>query len=369
MTVECAAVNGVNLAQGVCDTPVPPLVIEAARRAMDAGHNIYTRLDGIEPLREAIARKLAAYNKLEVDPQREILVSAGATGAFYSAMMALLNPGDEVLLFEPFYGYHLNTLRAAGMVPVSVALRGAEFALDREALSASLTSRTRAIVINTPSNPAGKVFSRDELGFLAEIARDRDLFVLTDEIYEYFLYDGREHVSMATLPGMRERTVTISGFSKTYSITGWRVGYLAADARWTGAMGYFSDLTYICAPSPFQFACAAGLNELPQSFYTELAADHQRKRDQLCNALNAAGMTPSIPGGAYYVLADSTALSGADAKKKARWLLKETGVASVPGSAFYRPGAPEGENLLRFCFGKTQSDLDRACEALTKLQL
>lgn len=367
MSVECEACGGINLSQGICDTPVPPPVLDAAAAAMREGHNIYTRLDGVAPLRNAIARKMSAYNHLACDPQREVLVTSGATGALYCAVMALLNPGDEAILFEPFYGYHLNTMRTAGVRSVPVALAGEDFRLDTDALRRAITPKTRVIVVNTPSNPAGKVFTRAELESIAALAIQHDLFVFTDEIYEYFLFDGREHISIATLPGMRERTVTISGFSKVYSITGWRVGYAVADPKWIAAMGYFSDLTYICAPSPFQFACAAGLEHLPTSFYTGLADDHQAKRDQLCRALSAAGMQPAIPGGAYYVLANVSALPGETAAQKARFLLRTAGVAAVAGSAFFRPGATEGENLLRFCFGKTQADLDRACAALKGL--
>jgi aminotransferase len=372
MTVECQAAGGVNLAQGVCDTPIPDLVVKAAYQAIRDGHNTYTRLDGVEPLRRAIAKKFQKYNHLDYDPQREILVTSGATGAFDAACKALLNPGDEVLLFEPFYGYHLNTLRAGGMVPVMVPLVGKDFTLDRDALTSAITPRTRAIVINTPSNPAGKVFSRTELEFLASLAVENDWFVFTDEIYEYFLYDGVEHISPATLPGMRERTITMSGFSKVFSITGWRIGYLATDSRWTPSLGYFQDLTYICAPTPFQYACAAGLEQLGDDYYASLATDYLVKRDTLCTALQQSGLTPSIPQGAYYVLADASRLPGKTSRDKALYLLAETKVGTVPGSAFFdRRGAQaaRGENLLRFCFAKTDADLARACDGLSGLRL
>jgi aminotransferase len=372
MTVECQAAGGVNLAQGVCDTPIPDLVVKAAYQAIRDGHNTYTRLDGVEPLRRAIAKKFQKYNHLDYDPQREILVTSGATGAFDAACKALLNPGDEVLLFEPSYGYHLNTLRAGGMVPVMVPLVGKDFTLDRDALTSAITPRTRAIVINTPSNPAGKVFSRTELEFLASLAVENDWFVFTDEIYEYFLYDGVEHISPATLPGMRERTITMSGFSKVFSITGWRIGYLATDSRWTPSLGYFQDLTYICAPTPFQYACAAGLEQLGDDYYASLATDYLVKRDTLCTALQQSGLTPSIPQGAYYVLADASRLPGKTSRDKALYLLAETKVGTVPGSAFFdRRGAQaaRGENLLRFCFAKTDADLARACDGLSGLRL
>lgn len=366
MSVECERLGGINLAQGVCDTGVPGSVAERASRAIAEGHNIYTRLDGIAALRQAIAAKLARHNHLTVDPDGEVLVASGATAAFFAASMALFDPGDEVILFEPFYGYHLNTLSALRVRSVSVPLADGSWDLDLDALRSAITPRTRAIVINSPSNPCGKIFTRAELDALAALAIEHDLFVLTDEIYEYFVYDGAQHISPATLPGMAERTITISGLSKTFSITGWRIGYLAADRRWMGAIGYFHDLTYVCAPSPFQHAAAAGLLELPDSFYSALAHDYQAKRDCLCAALSAAGLSPSVPDGAYYVLADATPLPGADAREKARNLLRRTGVAAVAGTAFFSGG--RGENLLRFCFAKRDQDLQRACAALRSLR-
>lgn len=362
MTVECERVGGVNLAQGVCDTGVPSPVMTRAIEAIEQGYNIYTRLDGIAPLRAAIAGKLARYNGLSADPVSQILVTSGATGAFHAACTALFDPGDEVILFEPFYGYHLNTLRAQRVNAIAVQMAAPNWTVDSDALRAAITPRTRGIVINSPSNPCGKVFSRAELQAIAALAIEHDLFVLTDEIYEYFLYDGREHISLATLPGMAERTITISGLSKTFSITGWRIGYLAADPRWIPAISYFHDLVYVCAPSPFQHACAAGLLQLGESFYSALATEYQAKRDMLCGALTEAGMTPSIPAGAYYVLADASALPGATAREKARNLLRATGVAAVAGTAFFAVG--RGENLLRFCFAKRDEDLERACAAL-----
>jgi aminotransferase len=366
MTVECDAVEGVNLAQGVCDTPLPAPVMEAAIGAIHDGYNIYTRLDGVAVLRQAIAEKFARHNGLITDPEREILVTSGATGAMYSACLALFDPGDQVILFEPFYGYHYNTLLSLRAEPVPVPLEPATWEIDFDRLRAAITPRTRGLIINTPGNPCGKVFTRAELEALAAVAMENDLFVLTDEIYEYFIYGGQPHISPATIPGMAERTITISGFSKTFSMTGWRVGYLSANSKWLGAIGYFHDLSYICSPSPFQYAAAAGLRALPDSFYQELATEYQKKRDQLCDVLTAVGLTPAIPAGAYYVLADASAIEGERASVKARNLLRATGVAAVAGSAFY--GAGRGEDILRFCFAKQPADLDRACEALLRFQ-
>src|ERR1017187_7515984 len=365
MSVECDAMGGINLAQGVCDTPVPAVVEEAAIQAIRAGLNIYTRLDGIASLRQAIAAKQQRDYALTYDADSEILVTSGATGGLHAAAMALLNPGDEVLLFEPFYGYHLNTLQSMRVVPVLVPLAAPDWALDVDVLRAAITSRTRALILNTPSNPSGKVFTLPELEAIAEVAIEHDLFVLTDEIYEYFVYDGAKHISPATLPGMKERTVVISGFSKTFSVTGWRLGYITASAKWLPSMAYFHDLTYVCAPSPFQHAAVAGLDQLPPSFYTQLAADHQSKRARMLAALRDAGLEPSVPAGAYYALADASHLPGKTAAEKARHLLARTGIASGAASAFFRPG--RGEDLLPFCFAKQDKDLDAACERLRKL--
>jgi len=363
MTMECDRAAGVNLAQGVCDTEVPHPVVDQAIEAIYQGYNIYTRLDGIAPLREAIARKLERDNGLSVDPASEVLVTSGATGGFYAAALALLDPGDEVILFEPFYGYHVNTLLALRIKPVAVPMADGDWALDFDRLRAAITSKTRAVVINTPGNPCGKVFSREELETIAEIAEEHELFLFTDEIYEYFVFDGKKHISPATLPGMAERTISISGLSKTFSITGWRIGYLTASPRWLGAIAYFHDLTYVCAPSPFQYGSAAGLMDLPVSFYTDMAVEYQAKRDMICSALTDAGLTPSVPAGAYYVLADSSSIPGVTAKDKARSLLRERGVAAVAGTAFFTGG--RGEDILRFCFAKRDEDLKRACDLLT----
>ncbi len=365
MTQECDRMGGVNLAQGVCDTEVPDVVAEGAIRAIHDGLNIYTRMDGIARLRGAIAGKVERTLGITVDPEREVFITNGVTGAFQAGVMALLNPGDEVLLFEPFYGYHASTLRSIRTVPVPVALADPDWTLDVAAVRAAVTPRTRAMVINTPSNPAGKVFTRGELEALAEIAEEFDLFVFTDEIYEHFIYGGAKHVSPATIPGMRERTILMSGFSKTFSVTGWRVGYLIADARWVGSIGYFHDLTYVCAPAPMQQGCADGVEKLGAEFYEGLAAEHEVKRTMIVDALRDAGMRPHVPDGAYYVLASAENLSGATAAEKARALLAKTGVASVAGSAFFRPG--KGEDLLRFCFAKKDKDLAEACRRLRAL--
>ena len=365
MTTECDRIGGINLAQGVCDTPVPEVVEAAAIQAIRDGQNIYTRCDGMARLREAIAQKQMRDYGLRYDAENEVLVASGATAGLHVAAMALLNPGDEVLIFEPFYGYHINTLKSLRVDPALVALSEPDWQLDVDAMRAAVTPRTRAILLNTPANPTGKIFTQTELDAVAQLAIERDLFLFTDEIYEYFVYDGARHICAATLPGMRERTIVISGLSKTYSITGWRVGYATADARWMPAMAHFHDLTYVCAPAPFQIGAAAGLEQLPPSFYKQVAADHQSKRDRLLAAVKDAGMEASAPPGAYYIMASAERLPGKTAAEKARHLMRATGVAAVAGSAFFRPG--RGENLLRYCFAKQDAELDEACARLRKL--
>jgi aminotransferase len=367
MSIECERVGGINLAQGVCDTELPAEIARAAKGAIDEGVNAYTRHDGLAELRSAIARKLRDCNRIEADPNTDVVVTAGSTGAFYCACLALLDEGDEVILFEPFYGYHLNTLLAAKLVPKFVRTQPPDWKFDPAALRAVATPRTRGIMINSPGNPSGKVWAREELSVVAEFAKDNDIFVFTDEIYEYFLYDGREHISPARLPGMSERTITISGMSKTFSITGWRIGYAAADQRWAHMIGYMNDLIYVCAPAPLQRGVAMGMNSLPRDYYRHLAADYQKKRDKICEALRRAGLTPHVPQGAYYILADASAVPGANSREKARRLLETTGVASVPGEAFFHDDA--GDDLLRFCYAKPESQLDEACRRLERVRL
>jgi aminotransferase len=362
MSIECDRAGGINLSQGVCDLEVPEVVRRAARQAIDEGVNSYTRYDGLESLRRALAGKLKRAG-LDADPETEITVSAGATGALYCAALALLDPGDEVILFEPYYGYHLSTLQAAGVVPAYVRLRPPDWTFDPAEVDAACTPRTRGIVVCTPANPCGKVFTRQELESIRDLARRRDLFVFTDEIYEYLVYDGRKHLPPALVPGMAERTVTISGLSKTFSITGWRIGYSFCQAEFARAIGYFSDLVYVCAPAPLQEGVARGLAALPAGFYEELRETYARKRDRICTALDRARLTPCVPQGAYSVLADISRLPGTGSKERAMGLLHDAGVACVPGSAFYHHPA-DGEDLARFCFAKSDADLDEACRRL-----
>jgi aminotransferase len=366
MSIECDRVGGINMSQGVCDLEVPPQVLAGAKQAMDSGINVYTRYDGLLELREAVAKKQLRFTGIEVDSEKEIIVSAGSTGVLYCVCLALLNPGDEVIVFEPYYGYHMKTLIATQAVPVYVRTVPPDWSFSEDELESVVTSKTRAIILNTPSNPSGKVFARAELELISNFAEKHDLFIFTDEIYEHFIFDGREHIAPACLPGMKERTITISGVSKTFSITGWRIGYCICDERWTQTIGFFNDLVYVCAPAPLQIGVARGLMELEPDYYTRLSREYQEKRDRFCSVLTSVGLEPYVPQGAYYVLADVSKIAGQTSKERAMNLLRETGVASVPGEAFYHDDA--GETLVRFCFAKQDAIIDEACRRIEKLK-
>jgi aminotransferase len=365
MSIECEKVRGINLAQGVCDLDLPSSVKIGAQKAIESGINHYTRYDGLPELRRSIANKMLRYNNIRADPETNIIVSCGATGAFYSTCLALLNPGDEVIIFEPYYEYHVNTLLAVGAKPVYARMFPPSWAFDMKELEKLITKKTRGIVINTPSNPSGKVFSQEELDRLGDFCIRYGLFIFTDEIYEYFVYDNLKHISPGSLSNIQDRTITISGYSKAFSITGWRIGYCVCDEKWARMIGYINDLIYVCAPAPLQMGVSKGIDELPDDFYQSLCKEYLLKRNKICSVLKKIGLEPIIPQGAYYVLADASSLPGKTSKEKALFLLHKTGVASVPGSAFYHDNG--GEGLLRFCFAKKEEELNDACERLLRL--
>lgn len=364
MTRACNAMNGINMAQGVCDLEVPREVIEGAYAAMNAGVNIYTPTEGLPRLRQAIADKMKRFYAVEIVPE-QVLVSDGATGAFYTACMALLNPEDEVILFEPYYGYHRSTLTSLGVVPTFVRLEAPEWKLDLEALEAVVTSKTRAMVICNPANPSGKVYTREELESIGKFAEKYDLIVFADEMYEHFLYGDAVHITALSVPSLKERCIVLSGFSKVFSITGWRLGYAIAPVSVIEAMAQLNDLIYVCAPAPLQIGAAVGLESLGNDYYVELARIHEHKRDLFCDALRTAGLTPSIPLGAYYVMTDVSRVAGNDDFAKAMAILERTGVASVPGRAFYHDDA--GRNMVRFCYSKPLDVLEEAAKRIRGL--
>ncbi len=364
MSRACDAVGGLNLGQGICDLPTPPPVAQGARDAITENRVVYTLAEGIAPLRAGIAGKIERLYGLSFDPASEVVVTSGATGGFAAACLALLDPGDEVILFEPYYGYHLNTVLTLGMKPVLVPTLPPDWAFDPAALRRAIGPRTRAVVVCSPANPSGKVWSPAELDGLAALCEEHDLLAITDEIYEHILFDGAAHVPLATRGGARARTVTLSGFSKTFAVTGWRLGYLTAPAEIARRITIAHDLLYVCAPTPLQHAMVAGLS-MPQSYYDELGASYARKRSILCAALADAGLTPYVPKGAYYVLADVRRLGFATSKEAAMALLERAGIASVPGTSFYAD--PVGETLTRFCFAKDDDVLEEAARRLRAL--
>ncbi len=366
MTRACNQLNGINLGQGICDLPTPPEVLSATSEAVLADKSVYSKFEGIDDLRAQLAHKARVHNKLEVDPDTDIVVTIGSTGAFASTVQALFNPGDEIMLFEPYYGYHLNTLKVGGCKATFVSLEPPEWIVTREMLEAARTPRTRAILVCNPVNPSGKVYTRAELEIIASFCQDHDLIAITDEIYEYIVYGEAEHISLATLPGMFERTVTMGGFSKTFSITGWRLGTVLAPKHLAGPIGLVNDLFYVCAPTPLQHGVAAGMAALASgTYYSDMSRDYEEKRDFFCDALSQAGLTPHVPQGAYYVLADITRFGLETSKAAAMHILETAGVASVPGSAFFV--SPVGETLTRFCYAKDWDTLRAAAERITSL--
>lgn len=366
LTIECDKVGGINLGQGICDLPTPPLVAEGAIEAIRNRNAIYTHARGLPDLRKRLSEKLHAFNGVRYDPESELCVTVGSSGAFASAVFATLDPGDEVVLMEPFYGYHLNTLLLAGIKPRYGRIDLATMTLDRASIEQAITPRTKGLVVCTPSNPSGMVFGRDDLQYLGELAVKHDLLLYTDEIYEYILYDGRKHLSAASLPGLRERTVTIGGYSKTFSITGWRIGYLAAPAEILAKAAICSDLLYVCAPHPLQRGVLKGLDSPPE-YYEHMRAEYEKVRDLTCEALQAAKFTVYRPQGSYYVMADFSALGWPDDQTASAELLKRARIAAIPGGAFFEPTSGRGRKLLRFCFAKELPVIEEACRRLRAL--
>ena len=348
--------GAINLAQGFPNFPAPALLKEAAVAAIRADLNQYAITWGSRRLREALARKMKDFYGLEVDPETEITVTCGATEAMASVLLALVDPGDEVVVFEPWYENYGPDAVLCGARPVLVPLPIGE-PLDLDRLARAFGPRTRAIILNTPNNPTGKVFTEAELAGIAGLCARHGAYAITDEIYEHIIYQGR-HIPLATLPGMAARTVTISGASKTYAITGWRVGTILAPPALTAAIRKVHDFLTVGAPAPLQEAVALAMEQLPPDYYTGLADAYRRRRDRLCAALAAAGFRLTPPEGAYYVLADFSALAREDDVTFATRLVKEAGVATVPLSSFTTD--PRPAPMVRFAFCKTDDLLDEA---------
>jgi aminotransferase len=357
--------DGINLAQGFPDFPCPQELKDAACAAIESDVNQYAITWGSKPFRDGIAAKSERFLGVRIDPEREITVCCGATEAMMATMLAVLNPGDEVVIFEPFYENYGPDCILSGASPRFVALRPPDWSIDWEELERAFTPRTRALVLNTPNNPSGKVFSRSELERIGALCTRHECLIITDEIYEHMVYDGAHHVSPVSLPGMRERTVVINGLSKTFSVTGWRVGYIIAPPDLTDAIRKVHDFLTVGAPAPLQAAGAVAM-AFPDSYYSTLCRQYQERRDFLVPALRAAGFQPFSPAGAYYVMCDVTSFGFESDVAFTRYLVEEVGLATVPGSSFFHH-AESGKHLIRFAFPKRRDTLERARDLLTSV--
>ncbi|HPD75361.1 MAG TPA: pyridoxal phosphate-dependent aminotransferase [Methanoregulaceae archaeon] len=355
--------NAINLAQGFPDFPCPEELKAAACNAVNEDINQYAITWGAKDLRDALAERVNHYNGMAFDPEAEITVTCGSTEAMMASMLAVIQPGDEVIVPEPFYENYGPDTQVSGAVPRYVRLED-DFSINEEVWKSAFTKKSRAIILNTPNNPTGKVFTKQELSFIADLCIDRNMVVITDEIYEHILYDGKKHVSIGALDGMRDRTITIGSFSKTYSVTGWRVGYALAGHEITSRLRKIHDFLTVGAPAPLQHACVTALH-LPGSYYRDLASDYDRKRKILYNGLKNAGFSCQLPEGAYYIFTD-IGESGMKDTDFARHLVEKVGVAAVPGSSFYHRG---GETKLRFTFSKKDETLEEACRRLESADL
>ncbi len=358
--------GAVNLAQGFPDFDPPKEVLRAAQRAITSGANQYSVTWGTPGLRAAIAAKARRWNHIEADPDQNIVVTCGATEAMMAAMIALVDPGDEVVVTEPFYENYGPDAIVSGATARLVPLDPSDWHLDEERLKRAFTRKTKAIVVNTPNNPSGHVFTDAELGLIADLATDHDAVAITDEIYEHIVYDGRRHRSLASVGSMAERTVTINGISKSYSATGWRVGWAIAPDPLAAAMRRAHDFLTVCAPHAFQAAAEVALG-LPESYYRRLAESYQAKRDRFVAGLNRFGLRAAPPEGAYYVLTDFSEFPFADDWEFAMALVERLGVATVPGSSFFGR-SKDGARYVRFVFAKQDATLDLALERLAGLE-
>jgi aspartate/methionine/tyrosine aminotransferase len=348
-----------NLAQGFPDFPSPPELKDAAIAAILANHNQYSITWGAKPFREAIARKYLRTYGFEADPEREITACCGATEGMIAALLAVTDPGDEVIVFEPFYeNYHPDTL-LCGVERKIVRLQAPDWTFDPDELRNAFSARTKAIIINTPNNPTGKVFTRDEMTYIASLCQEFDALAITDEIYEHITYDGHRHIPMITLPGMRDRSILVNSMSKTFSVTGWRVGWVIAAPAITNTIRKVHDFLTVHAPTPLQFAGVLAL-DLPDTYFDGLAAQYDHRRQIALRMLHAAGLKCFKPDGAYYIMTDAAALGVTDDRRFALWMSEKVGVAGVPGSSFYLTSTVAGRSQLRFCFCKTDQTLHEA---------
>ncbi len=357
--------GAINLAQGFPDFEPPQELKDAAKRAIDEGYNQYAITWGAPALRKAIAEKVTRKNAIPTDPDRNVVVTCGATEAMMASLLATCDPGDEVIIFEPFYENFGPDAVVSGARPRFVTLEPPAFDFDDEDLKAAFTKKTKAIIVNTPGNPTGKMMTEDRLKVIADLCQDKGVIAVTDEIYEEIVYDGRKHVSIASLPGMQEHAISIFGFSKTYSVTGWRLAYTIATKTLTDAVKRVHDFLTVGAPHPLQIAGVTALG-FPEAYYEKLRRDYTERRDVLLDALAAAGFTCYKPDAAYYVLADFAQLSPEDDHAFARWMSREVKVAPVPGSSFFHDKA-KGERLVRFAFPKKVETLEEAGRRIARI--
>lgn len=356
MSVVAAKHGAINLGQGFPDFDPPRAVLDAAKQAIDDGYNQYAVTWGAPQLRNALATKLKDFNGIDADPERNIVVTCGATEAMMATLLAIINPGDKVVLFEPFYENFGPDAVVSGADPIHVPLRAPDFQPDEDALKAAFAQKPKAVIVNTPGNPTGRIFTDATLQLLADLCAEHGTIAVTDEIYEHMVYDGKAHRSLATVGDMHERTVTIGGFSKTYSVTGWRLAYTAAPEPITRAIKRVHDFLTVGAAHPLQIAGVTALH-LPRSYYTQLRDGYQAKRDLLLRGLEDAGFRCHRPDSAYYILADWTGFGDfADDTDFSLWLTKEVGVTSIPGSSFHADKAL-GRNLVRFAYPKKEATL------------
>ncbi len=358
--------GALNLGQGMPDFESPQEIKDAACRAIQAGYNQYAITWGAPLLRQAIAEKVRTFNKIPCDPDRNVTVCCGATETMMATMLALVNPGDEVIIFQPFYENYGPDAIISGAKPVWIHLRPPHWQFDPDELRAAFSDKTKAIIVNTPNNPTGHIFTYDELSLIAELCRKYDAYALTDEIYEYIRYTDTPHISLATFPGMQDRTVTISGLSKTFSVTGWRLGYCIASPEISNGIRKAHDFLTVGAPHPLQIAGAEAL-KLPDSYYEKLKTDYQRRRDILLPYLHSAGFTVYEPEGAYYVMTDVAALGWHDDTEFVKEMIRTVGVSAVPGSSFYNP-KDLGKTKVRFMFAKKDETLHQAGQRLQKVR-
>jgi aspartate/methionine/tyrosine aminotransferase len=371
MTRQAMLHGAINLAQGFPDFPAPAEIKKAAQEAIEADVNQYAITWGAKSLRGAVARQMQTSHGVPVDPEKQVTVCCGSTEAMISTLLAVCNAGDEVVVFEPYYENYGPDSVLSGAKPRFVKLRpptapNGEWSFDERELRAAFHKHTKAIIVNTPNNPTGKVFTRPELELIRDLCVEFDVLAITDEIYEHILYDGTRHISMASLDGMQDRTITINGMSKTYSVTGWRVGWTIAPPRITDAIRKVHDFLTVGAPAPLQEAGASALS-LPESYYTQLAEGYRRRRDRLLPVLEETGFRCFLPRGAYYVMTDISSFGYSDDLAFSKYLVSEIGVAAVPGSSFYRDPR-DGAQQVRFAFCKRDDTLDEAAQRLRKVR-